>query len=135
MNFFKTKASFIQLVKYCIIGGINTVICALVIYLLMRWGYSLYISNLSGYCVGIISSYILNSMFTFSRQLDILAATKFLLGVFIAYLANLLTISLAFFFISSQPYVVQAMGMVVYTIAGFVINKFWVMKRTKIGNC
>lgn len=74
-------------------------------------------------------------MFTFSRQLDILAATKFLLGVFIAYLANLLTISLAFFFISSQPYVVQAMGMVVYTIAGFVINKFWVMKRTKIGNC
>ncbi len=117
-----------QLLKYCLVGGLNTLVCAVVIYVLMYRGFSLYVSNVAGYGVGVIFSYILNSIFTFQKKMDLPTSIKFLASVFIAYLCNVLVIYIAIRLLPNYDYLVQLIGMVVYTIIGFIINKIWVMK-------
>lgn len=118
----------VQLIKYCLVGGINTLVSAVVIFALMHYGFSLYQANILGYCVGVVFSYVLNSRFTFAKKLDVITAVKYILSVVIAYLANLLTITIALHYLPNHPYIVQGLGMVVYTITGFVISKLWAMK-------
>nr|WP_255556928.1 GtrA family protein [Sodalis sp. dw_96] len=117
-----------QLLKYCLVGGINTLVCAAVIFTLMHYGLSLYRANISGYIVGVLFSYVLNSVFTFAKKIELKTSLKFLICVVISWLANVVAITVALHFLPAHSYIVQCMGMVVYTIIGFVINKMWAMK-------
>ena len=85
--------------KYILVGLANTLLTFVIIFILMHFGLSIYISNVLGYIVGIMLSYVLNSIFTFITLL-----------------------------IYYQEYLAQLVGMGFYTITGFIINKLWVMK-------
>ncbi|WP_408869534.1 GtrA family protein [Commensalibacter communis] len=106
-----------------------------VIIALTYYGIGLYVANASGYVVGIIFSFILNSIFTFSAALSFTKLLKFLIVCFISYLVNLIAVK-GFFLVCSnvlylaeyKPYLAQLCGMMFYTITGFILNKLWVMK-------
>ncbi|MHB7859258.1 GtrA family protein [Klebsiella pneumoniae] len=46
--------------KYGLVGIVNTLITAVVIFLLMHLGLGIYLSNAMGYVVGIVFSFIAN---------------------------------------------------------------------------
>ncbi|HBZ3582191.1 TPA: GtrA family protein, partial [Klebsiella pneumoniae] len=46
-----------QLMKYGLVGIVNTLITAVVIFLLMHLGLGIYLSNAMGYVVGIVFSF------------------------------------------------------------------------------
>jgi len=94
----------------------------------MHAGLSLYVSNALGYIVGIIFSFILNSIFTFSAKLSVKSFIKFIISCLICYFANLLAIKFSLSLVPQHVYLAQLSGMAVYTITGFFINKYWVMK-------
>ncbi|VEC87594.1 GtrA family protein [Raoultella ornithinolytica] len=56
--------------KYVMVGLLNTAITAVVIFLLMSAGVGIYLSNAMGYVVGILFSFVVNSLFTFSKALS-----------------------------------------------------------------
>ena len=117
-----------QFIKYCFIGGFNTFIGLLFIFLLIWSGISVYLANLLGYIIGFLISYILNSRFTFFVQYSNVRLIKFFIGVIISYLLNLITIYLILSFYPNMKYLSQILGVIVYTLSGFLINKFWAMK-------
>ena len=117
-----------QSIKYAAVGLANTAITAIIIFIFMHIGFSLYFSNAMGYIVGIIFSFILNSLFTFSTKMSKTTFIKFLCSCLVCYLANLIAIKLFLFIFASHVYIAQLSGMAVYTITGFIINKYWVMK-------
>lgn len=56
----------IKLIKFCIVGGINTLITLLIFYLLNKLlGMHYLISSTIGYIFGMINSYYLNKIWTF----------------------------------------------------------------------
>lgn len=114
--------------KYILVGLANTLLTAIIIFVLMSIGVSLYISNAIGYIAGIILSYILNSRFTFGVNVDISRFIKFIITCLICYLINLIAIRLALI-IYHQEYFSQLVGMGFYTVTGFFINKLWTMKN------
>ncbi|TKI05844.1 GtrA family protein [Martelella alba] len=117
-----------QLVKYCLVGAVNTLVCALVIFLLMYLGCSIYISNVFGYIAGVVFSYLLNSIFTFSNKISLQSSFRFLISVLLSYFVNLIVITVALYYFPENHYTVQLFGMIAYTLVGFVINKKWAMK-------
>lgn len=120
-----------MIIKYLIVGLINTFITAMVIFILMAMGVNLYISNIFGYIIGILSSYILNSFFTFQVKTNHTRLVKFLTTCFICYLINLLAIKIILILfkeIQYTEYIAQLTGMFFYTISGYFLNKLWVMK-------
>ncbi|HBY0756804.1 GtrA family protein, partial [Klebsiella pneumoniae] len=79
-----------QLMKYGLVGIVNTLITAVVIFLLMHLGLGIYLSNAMGYVVGIVFSFIANTIFTFTQPISINRLIKFLCVCFICYVANII---------------------------------------------
>lgn len=117
-----------QSIKYALVGLANTAITAVIIFACMKIGLSLYYSNALGYIVGIAFSFLVNSLFTFTTPLTKVKFVKFIICAFICYLANLIVIKVLIHIYPESVYLVQLSGMIIYTISGFIINKYWVMK-------
>ncbi|WP_262348118.1 GtrA family protein [Raoultella terrigena] len=114
--------------KYVMVGLLNTTITAVVIFLLMSAGVGIYISNALGYVLGILFSFVVNSLFTFSTTLTGKRFIKFLASCAVCWVANIITVKIFLMIFSDFIYIAQLCGMIVYTISGYLINKLWVMK-------
>ena len=59
----------VKLVKFCIVGGINTLISLLTFYVLNKiLGFNYMVSSVIGYAFGMINSYVLNKKWTFNDK-------------------------------------------------------------------
>ncbi|WP_336185055.1 GtrA family protein [Klebsiella grimontii] len=117
-----------EAVRYIIVGLANTAITAVVIFGLMHAGAGVYPSNAAGYVVGIIFSFIMNAKFTFSTTLNTLRFIKFVSTCVFCYILNIIAMKVFFIVIPNAIYTAQIVGMIIYTTAGFIINKHWSMK-------
>ncbi|EMV9402874.1 TPA: GtrA family protein [Klebsiella michiganensis] len=117
-----------EAVRYIIVGLANTAMTAVVIFGLMHAGVGIYPSNATGYVVGIIFSFVMNAKFTFSTTLSPLRFIKFISTCAFCYILNLIAMKVFFIVIPDAIYTAQVVGMIIYTTAGFIINKYWSMK-------
>lgn len=116
-----------QFIKYILVGVSNTLVTIGVILFLTYQGFNLYIANAIGYIIGILNSYIFNSVFTFMAKVTVVRIIKFIVVCLISYLFNFIFIYIVKDLVDNI-YMVQIMGMIVYTLIGFILNKAWVMK-------
>ncbi|MDU8003891.1 MAG: GtrA family protein [Klebsiella sp.] len=117
-----------EAVRYIIVGLANTAMTAVVIFGLVHAGVGIYPSNATGYVVGIIFSFVMNAKFTFSTTLSPLRFIKFVSTCAFCYILNLIAMKVFFIVIPDAIYTAQVVGMIIYTTAGFIINKYWSMK-------
>ncbi|EPH2542166.1 GtrA family protein [Serratia marcescens] len=109
-------------------GLANTALTATVIFCLMHFGIGLYVSNALGYAAGILFSFIMNVIFTFSTSLNFVRFMKFLTVCGICYVFNLISMKTFLILTPERVYTAQVIGMAFYTAIGFILNKFWSMK-------
>ena len=71
----EAKKSFIQLIKFALVGLSNTIVDMIVnigvtklLELFFTGGWITYVAKIIGYCCGILNSYILNSRWTFKEE-------------------------------------------------------------------
>jgi putative flippase GtrA len=120
-----------QFVRYLLVGGLNTAISAVIIFIVQAAGARPVVANLVGYAFGVALSFALNSKFTFRTAVTRHSAMRFLIVVLVSYLANLATM-LSVLRLTHAPYVAQLCGIPVYVIVGFIGNKYWAMRdRTR----
>lgn len=115
--------------RYIFVGIGNTLLTLSIIYFLMWININLYVANFIGYSIGISLSFLLNSKFTFSSTMSIRKFAKFLVSCSICYILNIFVIYVTILWSIQSDYIAQFLGMIVYTILGFLLNKLWVMKN------
>lgn len=118
-----------QLIRYGLVGVVNTVITFLVIAVLTSFEINPYVSNAVGFSVGLINSFFLNSRFTFQQNSSANAALKFSLSFAGAYSLNILALH---YLVSFEPVPIiaaQFLAMLAYNIAFFILMKAWVFAR------
>lgn len=127
----KYKDFFIQLFKYGIVGVINTIITAIVIFMLMNiLGAPYTISNIAGYIAGVINGFILNYKWTFKTS-TLPAYKQFIrfISVFlICFLIQFILVIIMVEYLSINENVAQLIGMVIYSVIGFLLNKYFTFK-------
>lgn len=145
------KESLLQLVKYGLVGVVNTLLTSLTIWLILKFVYgagegeklssgSMAIANTAGYVVGVINSFLLNRNWTFKSKTGWLTGfLKFMLGFAVCFLIQLAVVlilnevniipsfHLYTYFISSA-YICQFIGIIVYTASNFLFNKYYTFK-------
>ncbi len=126
----KLPTSIIQFFKFGVVGVINTLITALVIWILLKvFHFSDYFSNIVGYIAGLINSFIWNRKWTFAGNHKIKDTVfKFIITFAISYLLQLGNLYLLLNYTNIDAYFCQLLSVVVYTIANFVLNKFYTFK-------
>ncbi|WP_155122037.1 GtrA family protein [Martelella mediterranea] len=118
-----------QLLKYGLVGVMNTLITFIVIVLLSYLGFSPVTSNVIGYACGLANSFFFNGRFTFTSTNGRKAVYRFLAGFALAYSINLAAL-LALTHQGDLPEMVsQAVAMLVYNVCFFLIMKFWIFEK------
>ncbi|OHD63339.1 MAG: hypothetical protein A2176_00045 [Spirochaetes bacterium RBG_13_51_14] len=125
------RTEFIKLIKYGFVGVLNTLVCIATMYVFRTIGLEYQSYTLIGYIVAIIFSFFMNKQFTFNYKADDKRAVIIRMIRFISVSISLLLLVqlLEWFFIAKMMLSeIPGVGipMVIYTLIGFLLNRFWV---------
>lgn len=115
-----------QFIKFGIVGILNGIVgfgSMLLLFNVFLVNYLL--SNIIGYCLGLINSFVLNKTFTFQSRKSIKKELPHFVIIFIiSYSANLIALIILvneFYFNTNVAYI---FGMMIYSITNFMGNKY-----------
>ena len=133
MKHFLSKNIIQQFLKYSFVGIFNTIIgLGTILFLYNILNLSYIISNIIGYALGLISSFILNKRWTFASKNHYSKEILPFLSVFIiSYIVNLLSVIVAVEVITVDPNIAQVIGTLTYTIINFLLNRRWTFSSAK----
>ncbi len=137
----EARQTGIQLLKYGVIGVLNTLITLVTFYLLnTKLGLSYGISNIAGYVLGVINSFLWNRNWVFKTRNDF--KRELLLFVFGFFLCLLLQLCISWILLEGLGWkslpddiipffpmqkagqnIVMLIAMVAYTLANYVYNR------------
>jgi len=122
-----------QLIKFGLVGVINTLIGLGAIYVLMYFfSTNPFISNFIGYGMGALISFYLNKLWTFSDKKPITKVLpKYIFIIFVSYTFNLISIYLAISVLHINQYISQLLGICIYSIIMFLCLRFYVFAVNK----
>lgn len=119
-----------QAIKYGVVGVSNTLITAIVIWIMMKMlGFSDVVSNITGYIAGVLNSFIWNKQWTFQSSAGwVGSAVRFGIVFGICYLLQLGLLMYLNKHLPIDPYYNQLLAMAFYTVINFIMNKFYTFK-------
>ena len=116
----------VEVSRFILVGGLNTLVGLSVIYILVYLGLNNYLSNAIGYSIGLVVSFMLNKHYVFLNKKDnavlFTQIVQFMMIFFIAYGFNLSVLYVSLHFTTS--YYSQLFAMIGYTVVNFFLNKF-----------
>ena len=112
---------FHQAVRFGAVGLINTLIGLSAIYsMIFFFNAGPIVANTIGYSIGLVVSFILNRNWTFAEaQTSHKKLLSFLLVAGLSYLCNLAGVAVGTYMFGLSPYLVQIIGVTIYTTAMF----------------
>lgn len=118
------------LIRYGLIGVVNTIFGYGIIFILIYFGVVAEVSNFIGYLCGFFLSYYLNKKYNFKssrgHREDL---PRFIIGMAIAYILNLIVMSFLYRVVGVDVYISQVIAGVVYTLTGYILSKIWIFKE------
>lgn len=123
----------ISLLKYAIVGALNTLVSLATIWICMYFFNLKYdISNIIGYIIGLINSFIWNKNWVFKRRNSnelIKEVLLFLLVFIICFCLQFYCLKIMVEQLNWHEYVSQIFAMIIYTIPGYFLNRFITFKQ------
>lgn len=122
-----------QFFRFLTVGVFNTVLGYCVIFACMYLAkMSPEVSNIAGYAVGLIASYVLNRKYTFnSKQNRRGEITRFLAVFTLSYTLNFVVLIVLIHKFGIHEGVSQIFSGFIYVISSYFMNKFYVFNITK----
>ena len=119
-----------QFFRFLTVGVLNTILGYCVIFACMYLAkMSPESSNVAGYAVGLVASYVLNRKYTFNSKQDRRSEIARFLAVFvIAYASNFVVLVILIHVIGMHEGASQVIAGLVYVAASFIMNKYYVFK-------
>jgi putative flippase GtrA len=117
--------------KYSLSGLINTVVGYTVIFACMACGVGATLSNILGYAVGFVISFLQTRYWVFrsaGRVMD--DAARFVPAFLVAFAVNFLTLQ-ALLGLGINPYAAQFVAGGAFIAVGFVLNHWFVFRQRK----
>ncbi|MDR1119404.1 MAG: GtrA family protein [Dysgonamonadaceae bacterium] len=148
----KGKNSFVQLIKYGIVGVSNTLLTAFIIWVILKFLFgvngdaeasplAMSIANIFGFVAGVINSFVFNRKWTFNSSVSWKKSfLKFSAGFACCYLIQLGIVLLLNesdiitpirykAYTLTAAYICQLIGIVSYTLLNFFYNKYYAFKK------
>lgn len=125
---YKKNKSFQEFVRFCIVGGICTILDACIFYVVRLFA-PYQVALTSGYCLSLIVNYFLTIYWTFKKK----ASAKNALGVIGAHLFNLFVVRMGLMFIfvdclGIDDKIAYVPTLLISMVTNFIVVKFVVNK-------
>ncbi len=129
LELFKIFKRFEQFIKFGIVGIINTLISLAVYNILLLLNMHYLFANSVGYCVGILSSYILNSKFVFETNMDVKKGSKFILTYLSSFIIGSFILYIIVEYFNIPKTVAPLIVSIFNVIYNYIINKYWTFNK------
>jgi putative flippase GtrA len=117
--------------KYSLAGVVNSLVGYAVIFGCMLAGVDATTSNVAGYAVGLVTSYLQSRFWVFRSGNAVFGETlRFLLGFLVAFLANFAVLK-SLLAHGTNAYLAQAVACIVYIVIGFLLASAFVFSKRK----
>lgn len=137
--------SFLQFIKFCIVGLSNTLISYVIYSSLTFIGIYYIVSNIIAFIISVLNSFYWNTRFVFNKPncnpIGKKYKIKMLIKTYISYAGTGLILSniLLYFMVDLwglSPYIAPLFNLIITTPLNFLINKFWSFKNIDaLGEC
>lgn len=120
------KKETIKILKFCLVGFSNAIVAAIVVYVMMHlFSYDYKISNICGYILSVINSFIWNKIWVFKAHNTNLWKEFICFGLafLVAYLSQFMFLLLLVEHLGVNEYWAQFAGLFVYGAINFVMNR------------
>lgn len=124
---YKTYGKFI---RFCVIGGVNTLISLLIYTILLKIGLHYIVASTLGSIGGIANGYILSSEFVFKEELDKGKDVKFVCIYLSALIINLGIITVLIEVFKMNEIIAQIIATGFNVIYNYLLNKVWTFKKS-----
>ena len=120
-----------ELSRYVTVGVLNTAWGYLLIFAFMYLAHwSPEASNIAGYAIGLLTSYLLNRKFTFNSQAKMSGEFgRFIVIFAIAFLANFATLAFLVRVLEIHAGMGQLVAGVVYVVTSYLLNRTYTFRR------
>jgi len=119
----------VLLAKYSLAGLVNTLVGYAVIFACMAVGLGPTMSNLLGYCVGFVTSFLQSRYWVFrSRGAAVDDGLRFIPAFLVAFGVNFLVLQ-ALLGLGVNPYLAQIGACCAFVAVGFVLNYVFVFRK------
>lgn len=125
------KTETIRFLKFCIVGGINTLVTYLTYVLLRYLEIIPEICNAAGYVTGVINSFAWNKIWVFKTKKTNVRkeAVSFLVVFAICYSLQFVLFNFLIHYSNCNEYLAQLIGMVLYTVLNYILNRLFSFKE------
>lgn len=125
------KLETIRFLKFCIVGGINTLVTYITYVFLRYLGIIPEICNASGYVLGVINSFLWNKIWVFKTKKTNVQkeALSFFIVFVICYCLQFILFNFLIYNTNCNEYLAQFIGMILYTILNYVLNRLFSFKK------
>ncbi|MBP3347833.1 MAG: GtrA family protein [Clostridia bacterium] len=130
----KDKNEYIKLIKFALVGGMNTLIDWLVYFILTKFvAITPWIASTIAYCCGIASSYFGNKHFTFKakNKTSVLEVVKFLVVNALSLGASTGVVALCTEVFLWNPYVAKVLSTGISMLINYLGSRFFVFVTDK----
>lgn len=125
----KNREEIVKFVKFAVLGCFNTLITAVVIWILMgAFSYDYITANVWGYLAGIVNSFIWSKLWVFKAQHSNRVWREvcfFAVASLVAYGVQFACLLFWVNCLSVNEYLAQFFGIFVYGVINFVINRLF----------
>jgi len=127
----RNHKSVVQFIKFGIVGISNTLLTVISIWFLLKELHcSDYFSNLAGYIIGLLNSFIWNRKWTFESETKLsVTVFKFIVTFVLSYFFQLGNLYLLLHYTHIDPFYCQILSIIVYTLINFILNKYYTFKN------
>ena len=123
-----------QFIKYCIVGGVGTILNVVIFWLLITDGHLHYVAAATiSFCVAVTNNFLLNKYWTFNNPggSGYGQGGRFLVVSLLSYFVNLLVLRLLIndFSFKQHEVIAQIIAISFVTLLNFMGNKLWSFRQ------
>lgn len=119
----------VLLAKYSVAGLVNTLVGYAVIFGCMAWGLGPVVSNVLGYCVGFVTSFLQSRHWVFRSKGGVVdEGLRFIPAFLVAFAVNFLVLQ-GLLKLGINPYLAQLGACVAFVVVGFALNYLFVFRK------
>lgn len=130
----KDRNEIVKFLKFALLGCFNTLITAVVIWVLMGlFSYDYIVANVWGYAAGIVNSFVWSKLWVFkANHSNRIWREMLLFGVacLVAYGVQFACLLVMVKCISINEYMAQFLGIFVYGVINFIINRVFTFRES-----
>lgn len=118
--------------KFLISGGLNTLVCLLLYWVLIKVNVNYILASTLMFIFGVIEGYILSAIFIFKHKINLLHLVKYISVYLSSYVVNIIILAALVELMGLSHFMAQVVTSALVAVLNYFLVKIFVFRQNKV---